>query len=65
MSDLYKMTERNIINGAIEYIPRKTKEDRGVTVRVPLSKVALEILARYRDPVRDTCCHFIRSRNTM
>ena len=58
VSDLYKMTERNIIDGAIEYIPRKTKEDRGITVRVPLTKVALEILARYRDPARDTLLPF-------
>lgn len=58
VSDLYKMTERNIIDGAIEYIPRKTKEDRGITVRVPLTKVALEILARYRDPVRETLLPF-------
>ncbi|WP_278961216.1 phage integrase SAM-like domain-containing protein, partial [Parabacteroides johnsonii] len=36
VSDLYKMTYRSIINGAVEYIPRKTKEDRPITVRVPL-----------------------------
>lgn len=37
VSDLYKMTYRNIINDAVEYIPRKTKEDRPITVRVPLN----------------------------
>jgi len=53
VSDLYKMTYRNIIDGAIEYIPRKTKEDRAITVRVPLSKTAKEIIDRYCDYERD------------
>ena len=26
ISDFYRMTKQNLINGAIEYIPRKTKE---------------------------------------
>ena len=54
VSDLYKMTQRNIIEGAIEYIPRKTKEDRPITVRVPLSKTAREIIERYRDNERES-----------
>jgi len=54
VSDLYKMTSRNIIEGAIEYIPRKTKEDRPITVRVPLSKTAREIIERYRDDGRES-----------
>jgi len=41
------MTHANIINGAIEYIPRKTKEGNPVTVRVPLNNTAKEILSRY------------------
>jgi integrase len=53
VSDLYKMTYRNIIDGAIEYIPRKTKEDRAITVRVPLNKTAKEIIERYRDNERE------------
>lgn len=28
VSDLYKMTYSNIINGTIEYVPRKTRDDR-------------------------------------
>jgi integrase len=47
------MTYRNIIDGAIEYILRKTKEDRAITVRVPLSKTAKEIIERYRDNERE------------
>ena len=49
VGDLYKLTKRNIINGAVEYIPRKTKDGRPVTVRVPLNATAKEILARYND----------------
>ena len=43
------MTKSNIINGAVEYIPRKTKEGRAVTVRVPLNSIALEIINKYKD----------------
>lgn len=49
VGDLYKMTKDNVINGAIEYIARKTKEGRPVTVRVPLNSIAKEILERYPD----------------
>ncbi len=49
VSDLYRMTRENIINGAVEYVPRKTKEGRPVTVRVPLNAIAKEILARHAD----------------
>lgn len=47
VGDYMKMTKDNIIDDAIEYIPRKTKEGRPVTVRVPLAPTAKEILARY------------------
>jgi len=47
VNDLYKMTPANIINGAVEYIPRKTREGRPLTVRVPLNTIAKEILERY------------------
>ena len=40
------------INGAVEYIPRKTKDVRPVVVRVPLLKDALEILDRYQGSAR-------------
>ena len=36
VSDLYKMTYANIIGDCIEYVPRKTRDDRVVTVSVPL-----------------------------
>lgn len=59
VNDLYKMTTANIINGAIEYIPRKTKDGRPLTVRVPLNSIAKEILDRYPDNVNDLLLPFI------
>ena len=47
--DLYRMTKLNVVNEAIEYIPKKTKEGNPVTVRVPLNDKAKEILERYKD----------------
>ncbi|MFR9574795.1 MAG: site-specific integrase [Rikenellaceae bacterium] len=54
VGDLYKFTPQNVVGGAIQYVPRKTKEGRPVTVSVPLNSVALEILKRYAysDPVK-------------
>ena len=49
VGDLYKMTKANVINNAVEYVPRKTKEGNPVTVRIPLNKTAKEILERYPD----------------
>lgn len=43
------MTKGSIISGAVEYIPRKTKEGRPLTVRVPLNVTAREIVERYKD----------------
>lgn len=49
VSDLRSLTKDSVINGAIEYIPRKTKEGKPVTVRVPLNSVASAILEKYKD----------------
>ena len=49
VSDLYRITKLNVVNEAIEYIPKKTKEGNPVTVRVPLNGKAKEILERYKD----------------
>lgn len=58
VSDLFQMTKKNIINGRIEYIPRKTKEDRPTIVRVPLHETAKEIIDRYYDPNRKSILPF-------
>lgn len=49
VGDLYKMTKENVINGSIQYIPRKTKDGRPITVEVPLNSIAAEILERYEN----------------
>ncbi|MDH6356252.1 site-specific integrase [Parabacteroides sp. PF5-9] len=49
VGDLLKMTKESVIGGAVEYIPRKTKDGRPITVRVPLNDIAKEIIARYED----------------
>lgn len=52
VGDLYKMTKANVINGGIEYIPRKTKDGRPVTVRVPLNSIAKEIQQKYNVAIK-------------
>ena len=59
VGDLIKMTKSCIINGAIKYIPRKTKEGRPLTVRVPLNDTALEIVERYKQCEGDKLLPFI------
>ena len=59
VSDLWAMTQSSIINGAIEYIPRKTKDGRPVTVRVPLNNTAKEIVERYKDNQSDRLFPFV------
>lgn len=59
VGDLYKLTRSNLIKGAIEYVPRKTKEGRPITVRVPLNPTAKEILERYASTEREGLFPFI------
>ena len=49
VSDLWAMTKASIIDGAVQYIPRKTKEGNPVTVSVPLNKQATAIVEKYKD----------------
>ena len=49
VGDLLRLTRANIIDGAVEYIARKTSGERPVTVRVPLNATASGILERYAD----------------
>lgn len=49
VGDLYKMSRSNIIDGAIEYVAGKTKDNRPKTIRVPLNQIAQEILDRYEN----------------
>lgn len=47
VGDYFKMTKSNIVDDAIEYIAGKTADERPVTVRVPLTAKAKEILSKY------------------
>lgn len=49
VSDLLAMTKSNIVDGAVEYIPRKTKDNKPMVVRVPLNNRAKAILERYNN----------------
>ena len=42
------MTQGNIINEAVEYIPHKTKDERPAVVRVPLNGRAKELIEKYK-----------------
>lgn len=48
VSDLMKLTPRNVIGGAVEYIPRKTKGERQNVVRVPLNARAVALMDKYK-----------------
>lgn len=49
VGDLYSLTKDNVINNAIEYIASKTKDEKPKTIRVPLNKIASEIISKYKD----------------
>jgi len=48
VSDLKSLKKSSIIDGAVEYIPRKTKEGKPYIVRVPLNAIACQILEKYK-----------------
>ena len=47
VGDQIRLKKDNVVNGAIEYIPRKTKDERPVIARVPLCPKAQSIIDRY------------------
>ncbi len=49
ISDLLRLTRRNVIGNFLEYIPQKTISKRGRVVRIPLHSVALRIIEKYKD----------------
>lgn len=53
VSDLAGFTRDNIIDGELNYVARKTREGRPITIKVPLNKTAQAIIARYSDSSRD------------
>ncbi|MBQ6912264.1 MAG: integrase catalytic domain-containing protein [Bacteroidales bacterium] len=59
VSDLLKLTRENLVAGGVEYVPSKTKDERGDIVRVPLNSIAAEIVERYADPNRAALLPFV------
>ena len=59
VSDLLKLTRGNLIAGGIEYVPIKTRGERGETVRVPLNSIAAEIVKRYESKTRAALLPFV------
>ncbi|MCM1022366.1 MAG: site-specific integrase [Muribaculaceae bacterium] len=47
VSDLLRLTPANIINGAVEYIASKTKQERPEVIRVPLHPRAAALIEKY------------------
>ena len=47
VSDLLRLTRRDVVGGTIEYIPTKTIRENGRTVVVPLNETAKAILRKY------------------
>lgn len=62
VSDLMNLTGSNIVDGELNYVARKTREGRPVTIKVPLNRTARAILARYSDPERESLFPAVYSR---
>ena len=48
VSDLNRLTASNVIDGFIEYVAGKTSDENPLTIRVPLTDTAKEIIERYK-----------------
>lgn len=59
VGDLVKLTPDNVIDGALEYVPRKTKEGNPITVRVVLNATATAIINRYADRENERLLPFV------
>ncbi len=63
IGDLLRLKKRDIINGAVEYIPTKTIKERAKTVVVPLNAIAMSIVEKYKDVPGYQLLPFISSQN--
>lgn len=62
VSDLMNLTSANIIDGELNYVARKTREGRPLTIKVPLNQTAKSIVERYADPLRESLFPTVYSR---
>lgn len=54
VSDLISLRADNVIDGELNYVARKTREGRPLTIKVPLNHTARTIVDRYADPMRES-----------
>ena len=47
VGDLIELTTNNVVNGSVYFVPRKTRDNKEVTVSIPLLPRAKEIIQRY------------------
>ena len=59
VSDLLQLKKSSVIDGAVEYIARKTRDNNPVVVRVPLTAKAREIIERYAGLPGDRLLPFV------
>lgn len=62
ISDLMQLSSGNIVDGELNYVARKTREGRPVTIKVPLNRTAMTIVERYAEPDREALFPMIYSR---
>lgn len=59
VGDFLALKKSNIVNGYLEYVAQKTERKRPEVLRIPLSPVAGEIIARYKSMPTDRLLPFI------
>lgn len=59
VSDLLRLTKSNIIDGAVEYIASKTRQERPEVIRVPLHPIAAALVEKYASDSRSSLFPFI------
>lgn len=50
VGDLIELKKDNLVNGSIQFVPRKTKDNKDITVSIPLTAKAMTIIERYNLP---------------
>ena len=48
VSDLMRLTSKNVVDGVLVYVPHKTKDETGIEARVPLLPKAKELISKYK-----------------
>lgn len=62
VSDLVRLTKENIIDGELNYVARKTRDGRPLTIKVPLNRTARRIVKKYYNTARESLFPEVYSR---